>query len=352
MSHLFISYKREDQYQLKALIRKLEENNIPYWYDKAIGTGDEWRQSIDDALENAFALVVIVTAKSLKSPYVTYEWSWALGAGIKVIPLKFEDVAEDAVHPRLSVIQLENCIEEISTTIIHNIIKLYKIPYVTQYSEIAINDLLRPLRYYIFFASWLYRYSQQGTIYPQAGAYELALATIIFEYQRLSAHGFLNFWLNIGNNFPRNLKDIAESLTQSTLLTLGRSYIESEKPTLDMLKLEKEWNSRIEPILINLHGYSNFEQIEQLLNSVPQDSEKVWEVKTRNIFLSLSDKGLRMFIDSNDQLRLDNTVVNAVGHIFSSLYMHSDPEQHQQLDTDFGTSGINDNATFTDDEEF
>ena len=58
MSHLFVSYKSEDAYQLRALINVLRTANIPFWADIEVEAGLSWREEIDAALEKAFALVV------------------------------------------------------------------------------------------------------------------------------------------------------------------------------------------------------------------------------------------------------------------------------------------------------
>jgi hypothetical protein len=63
--HLFISYKREDVYQRNALIAKLKSVGIPYWADIELNAGEAWRESIDEALENAFAVAVILTPRSI-----------------------------------------------------------------------------------------------------------------------------------------------------------------------------------------------------------------------------------------------------------------------------------------------
>jgi hypothetical protein len=39
----------------------LKEFEIPFWADSSINAVEEWRQVIDEALENAFAIAVILT---------------------------------------------------------------------------------------------------------------------------------------------------------------------------------------------------------------------------------------------------------------------------------------------------
>ena len=58
----------------------------------------EWGDGIDKSIRDSSALVLIVTDESKKSLNVTYEWIFALGAGLKVIPIKLK---ETDLHPRL-----------------------------------------------------------------------------------------------------------------------------------------------------------------------------------------------------------------------------------------------------------
>jgi len=57
---------------------------------------------IDLAIKNAFALVVIMTPEAKASEYVTYEWAFAWGVGIRVIPIMLRSTQ---LHPRLDALQ-------------------------------------------------------------------------------------------------------------------------------------------------------------------------------------------------------------------------------------------------------
>jgi TIR domain len=59
----------------------------------------DWRREIDDALRNSHIVLVLVTRIARQSEYVTYEWAFALGAGVKVVPIV---VDKQALHPRLA----------------------------------------------------------------------------------------------------------------------------------------------------------------------------------------------------------------------------------------------------------
>jgi len=82
---------------------KLKEAGIDVWIDKGdIRVGDIWRDSIDRGISRCAVALIVLTPESCESPYVTYEWAFALGQGKKVIPVLLSD---SKIHPRLDVIQ-------------------------------------------------------------------------------------------------------------------------------------------------------------------------------------------------------------------------------------------------------
>ncbi len=102
MGHVFISYARKDARLVDALRQKLKEAGFEVWTDSVLRPGNDWRHEIDEAIRNAFALLVIITPAAKSSEYVTYEWAFALGLGIKVIPVI---VKGTPLHPRLEFLQ-------------------------------------------------------------------------------------------------------------------------------------------------------------------------------------------------------------------------------------------------------
>lgn len=106
MAHVFISHAHEDVDYANTTIREIEKGGIEHWIDsEQIGLGETWRQKIDEAIQNAIALVVIMTPSAKTSEYVTYEWIFAFGLGIKVIPLIFQ---ETELHLKM---QEMNCLD-------------------------------------------------------------------------------------------------------------------------------------------------------------------------------------------------------------------------------------------------
>jgi HEAT repeat protein len=69
-----------------------------------VRAGQDWRSEIDDGIKDAIAVVVVMSPQSAQSVYVSYEWSFALGMGIPVVPALL-NLTYSALHPRLSTIQ-------------------------------------------------------------------------------------------------------------------------------------------------------------------------------------------------------------------------------------------------------
>ncbi len=83
---------------------KLKKANRTCWVDKTnLPIGATFNDGIADALWKASSVIVILTKESMQSEYVTYEWSFALGARKPLIPLLFEEGIR--LHPVLALRQ-------------------------------------------------------------------------------------------------------------------------------------------------------------------------------------------------------------------------------------------------------
>lgn len=100
MRHAFVSYSHTDPEFPRLLQDKLHEADFPTWRDLALNVGDDWRTDIDGAIRDSFATIVVLSRASIRSAYVNYEWAFALGSGVAVIPILLEAVGEE-LHPRL-----------------------------------------------------------------------------------------------------------------------------------------------------------------------------------------------------------------------------------------------------------
>jgi TIR domain/PBS lyase HEAT-like repeat len=106
MAHIFISYARDDAAFAELLRDRLTAAGFEPWKDtESLRAGGVWAEEIDQAIVEAAALVVILTPESKQSEYVTYEFAFALGNGVPIIPLMLRPTRP---HPRLEKFHYEN----------------------------------------------------------------------------------------------------------------------------------------------------------------------------------------------------------------------------------------------------
>lgn len=103
MPQAFISYASADGDFAELTRNKLEWAGLQVWVDQGqLRAGEEWRNAIDDGIASSGSLIVVISTASSKSPYVTYEWAFALGKGKKIVPILLDPVD---MHPRLEIFQ-------------------------------------------------------------------------------------------------------------------------------------------------------------------------------------------------------------------------------------------------------
>ncbi len=102
MSHTLISHSHKDSDFAEILRNKLTDAGFDVWVDTDIRASQDWREEIDHAIQRATALIAIITPQASASQYVTYEWAFAWGAGITIIPILLE---KTQLHPRLEALQ-------------------------------------------------------------------------------------------------------------------------------------------------------------------------------------------------------------------------------------------------------
>lgn len=87
----FISYARRDGTPLvKKLVVGLRETGFRvFWDQDSIPAGANWEQTLDEALESATHILVVLTPFSVKSEEVAAEWRPMLARGKNIIPLLY-----------------------------------------------------------------------------------------------------------------------------------------------------------------------------------------------------------------------------------------------------------------------
>jgi tetratricopeptide (TPR) repeat protein len=87
--HVFISYARSDGAEMaERLFRDLINKSINVWYDQySIAPGEDWDREIDKGLNEALAVLVLLTPGSVLSVQVKCEWNYAINKLIPIIPI-------------------------------------------------------------------------------------------------------------------------------------------------------------------------------------------------------------------------------------------------------------------------
>ena len=111
---VFISYSHEDKAFAKELEANLRGESIGVWMDERISSGTPWRTAIDENLEAASLVVLIISPDSMKSAYVTYEWCYAahkLNKPLHLVYLRKCEDDEPGMYRRLrSEFQIPGCL--------------------------------------------------------------------------------------------------------------------------------------------------------------------------------------------------------------------------------------------------
>jgi hypothetical protein len=76
---IFISHVHSDRRFAAGLAKTLEAAGHEVWTDREILPGDNWAAAMGAALEQADALVALISPQALQSEFVKHEWEYALG---------------------------------------------------------------------------------------------------------------------------------------------------------------------------------------------------------------------------------------------------------------------------------
>jgi hypothetical protein len=158
MSHIFVSYAHADKAHLDKLTTWLDENGFAEqerWFDQHIDGGNNWRDEIAAALDEAYLVLVIVTATSVKSLYCTYEWAYALGQGIPIMPLVFDSVSLAEVPSPLAAKQFTDCTSQIPDSLKAQIRRLRSVPPQVAAINRIVYDAIRDTHRRFFILGWI-----------------------------------------------------------------------------------------------------------------------------------------------------------------------------------------------------
>jgi hypothetical protein len=175
MAHIFISYSHRDTIHLTKLIEWLKQSDFSeteVWYDQQIEGGDNWRDEISVALDEAFAVLVILTQNSADSKYCTFEWAYAMGQGISVLPLIFDEISIASVPTPLTSKQFIDCTGEIPPSLKETLRRSKTVPPQTAILNKLVYDAIYETHRRFFILGWL----GKGFSYLEAETREMVIA--------------------------------------------------------------------------------------------------------------------------------------------------------------------------------
>jgi hypothetical protein len=98
MSHVFISYSRDDGDMMRRVRDTLAAEGMTIWIDEHLTAGTpSWRAEIEKAIENASAMIVLLSPTAKRSEWVNNEIAYAQAHEIAIFPLLVRGDDRDAV---------------------------------------------------------------------------------------------------------------------------------------------------------------------------------------------------------------------------------------------------------------
>ena len=89
-SPLFLSYSRKDYYFAESLAFHLLRQGVPVWLDvRDLEPGKDWERGLEEALDAAPVVVLVVSPDSMQSPHVRGEWQRALHQVKRIVLVRF-----------------------------------------------------------------------------------------------------------------------------------------------------------------------------------------------------------------------------------------------------------------------
>jgi hypothetical protein len=88
MKHVFVSYSRTDDEGVSHIVARLEQDGFNVWVDREeIKAGELWHEAIVQAIDNAYAFVLMISPDAVASDNVRKEVDLAEGAKKELVPV-------------------------------------------------------------------------------------------------------------------------------------------------------------------------------------------------------------------------------------------------------------------------
>jgi len=98
LGHIFLSYSREDTATMQRVRDDLRAEGLQVWTDENLMPGSRnWQRDIENALDSAASLVVILTPHAKKSEWVSKELNYAESQDVRIFPILARGTEKNAV---------------------------------------------------------------------------------------------------------------------------------------------------------------------------------------------------------------------------------------------------------------
>ena len=106
---VFLSYAHKDNHYRKQVQKALEKRGLSVWVDdRGISPGTIWQEAVQEAIDNACVVVVILSPDAKESRYVNRELNYADNQKKPIFPILARGNSKNAVPFVLSGIQYVN----------------------------------------------------------------------------------------------------------------------------------------------------------------------------------------------------------------------------------------------------
>ncbi len=107
MADIFLSYTEQDREQARRVATMLESVGWSVWWDRRIPAGETWRSVLEEALQNMRCMIVLWSARSIESEWVSEEATEGRRVG-KLVPVLIEPVRPPAGFREIQAADLTN----------------------------------------------------------------------------------------------------------------------------------------------------------------------------------------------------------------------------------------------------
>jgi hypothetical protein len=103
---VFLSYAHKDNHYRKQVQKALEKRGLSVWVDdRGIAPGESWQEAVQEAIDKACVVVVILSPDAKESRYVNRELNYADNQKKRIFPILARGSAKNAIPFIISGIQ-------------------------------------------------------------------------------------------------------------------------------------------------------------------------------------------------------------------------------------------------------